>query len=109
MKKVLFTCLILSVMFCNLQCVRRQEANESHPTFIKGKISPAQAAAVVWIVDAKDTLSASVIDGSFSMQVKPETYRLVVNAKAPYNNVSLGNLEVTHHHALDVGEIILHQ
>ena len=107
MKKGLFACLLTSIMIWNPQCVRKQRSYDLQPTFIKGKISPAEAAEIVWIMDSKDTLQTSIVDGSFSMQVKPETYRLVVNAKPPYSNVSLGNLEVKQYHALDVGEIIL--
>jgi hypothetical protein len=107
MKKPLLACLIASVMLWNPQCVRKKKSYDFQPTYIKGKISPAGAAEIVWIVDAKDTLATSIVDGSFSMLVKPQTYRLVVNAKPPYCNVSMGNIEVKQSHALDIGEIIL--
>jgi hypothetical protein len=110
MKKGLLACLITSIIIWNPRCARPDNNRDDfQSTFIKGKISPAEAAKVVWIMDSKDTLATSIIDGSFSMKVRPETYKLVVNAKPPYGNVSLDNLEVKQYHALDVGEIILQQ
>lgn len=108
MKKTIFACFLIFIFIGNPQCVRRDNNRDDfQPTFIKGKIFPAGAAKVVWLMDSKDTLATSIVDGSFSMRVKPETYKLVVNARPPYGNVSLGNLEVKQYHELDVGEIIL--
>jgi hypothetical protein len=107
MKKGLLTCVIISIIAWSPQCVRKEKTRASAPTFIRGKISPAEAAEAVLIMDAKDTLTTSIVDGNFLMQVKPDIYKLVVSAKPPYSNASLGNIEVKQYRALDIGEIIL--
>lgn len=108
MKKGVLACFITFLIIGNPQCIRRDSNRDDlQSTFIKGKISPVGAAKAVWILDSKDTLATSIIDGSFSMQVKPKTYKLVVNAWPPYSNVLLGNIEVKQSRELDIGEIIL--
>ena len=76
-------------------------------TSITGKIKPVNAAEVVWAISGKDTVRATVMSGSFTLEVGPGTYKLVVEGKTPYKNVEMLNLEVRQNQVLDVGEILL--
>jgi hypothetical protein len=76
-------------------------------TTISGKVTPADGAESVWAVSGTDSTKAGVTSGSFALQVKPGTYKLFVDAKNPYKDVSLDNLDVKEGQPLDVGEIVL--
>lgn len=107
MKKGLLACLVASFLIGNPLSFHIEQYSTVQQTSIRGRISPEAAAVVVWAVSGKDTLKTMIIAGSFSLQVKPGTFTLFVNAKPPYKNVSLGNLEVKLNQVLNVGEIIL--
>ena len=107
MKKGILACVIVSLILSNPFSFHLQEYSAYQQTSITGKISPEGAAETALIINAKDTVKTPVVWGNFSQQVKPGTYKLIVSAKAPFKNVSLGNLEVRQNHVLDVGELIL--
>ena len=78
---------------------------------IKGKVSPADAAVRVWVISATDTLKAPVESGMFSIgDVKPGTYKVVIEAKPPYKNGVKDNVTIGDDaNPVDVGEIKLSQ
>lgn len=77
---------------------------------IVGSVSPADGAEGVWAVGATDSVRGTILNtGSFSLVVKPGIYKLVVDAKSPYKDVVLPNLEVKQDQPLDIGEIVLQQ
>lgn len=76
---------------------------------ITGRISPANGADVIWVIGEKDSVRAVVSSGNFSVMVKPGTYKIIVDAKDPFKDVLLDNLDVKANEPLDVGEIILQQ
>ncbi len=76
---------------------------------ITGRISPANAAETVWVIGVRDSIRAGVASGNFSVAVKAGTYKLLVDAKEPFKDVLLDNLDVKENQALDIGEIILQQ
>jgi hypothetical protein len=76
---------------------------------ITGRVSPANAAEVVWVIGAKDSIRATISSGNFSVMVKPGTYKIIVDAKEPFKDALLDNLDVKSNEPLDVGEIILQQ
>ena len=84
-------------------------ASNSKQSAITGRISPANAAETVWVISVSDSIRAGVASGNFSVMVKPGTYKLVVDAKDPFKDVLLDNLDVKANQALDIGEIILQQ
>jgi hypothetical protein len=106
MKKGILACVIASFVISNPLSFHLEQY-PFQQTSITGKITPAEASETALIIDAKDTLKTPVVWGNFSQQVKPGIYKLIVSAKAPFKNVSLGNLEVRRNHVLDVGELIL--
>lgn len=74
---------------------------------ITGKVSPPDGGISVWAASRTDTVRGLISNaGSFSLQVKPGTYRLFIDAKEPFKDVTLENLEVKDQ-PLDVGEIVL--
>jgi len=84
--------------------------NSLEQSSITGKISPADAAQSVWAISATDSVkSTNISSGTFTIQAKPGTYKLVVDAKEPYKDAQLDNLEVKQDQSLDVGEIVLQQ
>ena len=81
---------------------------ELAPASISGKITPVDAADAVWAIKEADTVKAAVsAEGAFQVEVKPGTWKLVVNAKAPYHNTEVKGVVVTTDKNTDVGEIKL--
>lgn len=77
---------------------------------ITGKVTPADAAAKVWAISGTDTLKASVDGGTFNItNVKPGTYKLIVEAMPPYKNMAKEGVTVNDGQSTDVGEIKLQQ
>jgi hypothetical protein len=80
---------------------------KADPGSIKGKISPSDAATKIWVMSKSDTTSAEVTDGKFEIKdLKPGTYNIVVEAKAPYKSVGKEGIPVSDS-PVDVGEIKL--
>lgn len=73
---------------------------------ITGKVTPADGAESVWAVSSMDSAKGEITSGAFSLQVKPGTYKVVIDAKDPYKDVTLDNIEVKDQ-PIDVGEITL--
>jgi len=78
----------------------------SAQTGISGKVTPQDGAETVWAIGT-DSTKGTISSGNFSIQVKPGTYKVFVDAKDPYKDVTLENLEVREGQPLDVGEIVL--
>jgi len=74
---------------------------------ITGRIKPDDGAEAVWAINGKDSLRQPVTGGGFSIDVKPGIYKLIVDAKEPYKDVYMENLEVKQGLPLDVGDIYL--
>ncbi len=78
-------------------------------TSITGKVTPAEGAQTVWAISGTDSSKAAINAGSFTFDVKPGIYTVVVDANEPYKDVTLENLEVKEDKPVDVGEIVLQQ
>jgi hypothetical protein len=77
---------------------------------VKGTVSPAEGAARVWVISSTDTLKAAINQGTFEIpDVKPGTYKVIIEAKPPYKNVAKDGVTVTDGQTSDVGEIKLAQ
>lgn len=76
---------------------------------IVGKINPPDAAESVWAISTTDSVKAGISTGQFALDVKPGTYKLVIDARDPYKDVLLENLQVAQDQTLDLGEIPLKQ
>ena len=76
---------------------------------LSGRITPAESAQMVWAIQGNDSLSLVPTGGSFLIEAKPGIYKIIVDAKEPYKDVLLENIEVTNGKTTDVGEIKLTQ
>ena len=77
---------------------------------IKGTVTPSAAATSAYVVSGMDTMRTNIQNGAFEIgEVKPGTYKLVVEAIAPYKNFEKQGVVVSEKKATDVGEITLQQ
>lgn len=75
---------------------------------VKGTVSPTDAAVRAWALSATDTFRTNVSNGAFEISnVKPGTYRVIVEANPPYKNAAKENVQVSEGGTTDVGEIRL--
>ena len=102
MKKSMLTCGIFAASIAGLFAF-----TGSMQTYITGKVVPVDGAETVWAVSATDSTKGTLSSGTFTLDVKPGTYKVIVDAKAPYKDVTLENLEVKQDQPLNVGEIVL--
>ena len=75
---------------------------------IIGHVTPPEGASTVWAISTSDTIKSEISPkGIFQINsLKPNTYKLVIEVKAPYKNTSKENVVVTDI-TTDVGEIVL--
>jgi hypothetical protein len=76
---------------------------------IQGTIDPPEGAKRIWAVSGKDTVSIIPAPGSFIMDVKPGSWKLVVEAVLPYKNAERESILVIDGQITDVGLIKLSQ
>jgi hypothetical protein len=77
---------------------------------IKGRVSPSASATSAYVVSGMDTMRANIQNGAFEIgQVQPGTYKLVIEAVAPYKNFEREGVVVNEKKASDVGVISLQQ
>ena len=76
---------------------------------IQGTIDPPEGAKRIWAVSGKDTVSIIPPPGSFIMDVKPGSWKLVVEAVLPYKNVERESILVIDGQITDIGLIKLSQ
>ena len=75
---------------------------------IKGTVSPSAAANSAYVVSGMDTLRTMIRNGGFEIgEVKPGTYKLVIEAIPPYKNFEKEGVVVNEKKDTDVGEITL--
>jgi len=75
---------------------------------IKGSISPAENAGDVWAISGTDSLKTTPVQGAFQFnEVKPGTYKIIVEGKAPYKDFVKEGVEVKEDEVLDLGNITL--
>jgi hypothetical protein len=77
---------------------------------IKGSIIPQDGAEQIIAVSSKDTLEAVMSFGNFQFnEVKPGSYILFIQARAPYKNYEKDDVVVSDGSFTDFGEITLEQ
>jgi len=74
---------------------------------ITGRVNPADGADAAWAIAGSDTVKANIVNGSFSLAVKPGTYKVMIDAHDPYKDVTKENIEVKEDGPTDIGEIML--
>ena len=76
---------------------------------IHGTISPAEGAKRVVAFNGTDSASVVPASGSFTLDVKPGTWKLKVEAVAPYKDAEVEGIVVEADKSTDAGEIKLSQ
>ena len=77
---------------------------------IKGRIIPPDGAVQIWAISGADTLKTTPANGEFIFErVKAGKYTLAVDAKDPYKDQMIENVEVKAGEVKDLGEIRLSQ
>ena len=74
---------------------------------IQGTINPADGAKKIWAISGKDTVSVIPSSGGFSIDVKPGTWNVYVEANKPYKDATVSNVIVDAGKYTDAGEIKL--
>jgi hypothetical protein len=74
---------------------------------IQGTINPADGAKKIWAISGKDTVSVIPSSAGFSIDVKPGTWNLYVEANKPYKDATVSNVIVDAGKYTDAGEIKL--
>ncbi len=77
---------------------------------IKGTVTPADGAAAVWAINGTDSAKVEAVQGAFQFSdIKAGTYKIVVQANAPYKNFEKDNVAVNDGEVTDLGSITLEQ
>lgn len=103
MKKIAMTLSAASVIFLSAFVSKPTEQT----TGIHGTITPAESAKKVWAISGTDSVSVAPTTGSFNLEVKAGTYKLVVEAAAPYKTATVESVVVEEGKSTDAGEIKL--
>ena len=74
---------------------------------IGGSIVPIDGASVVWAIQNTDTVRTSPANGQFTLQAKQGIWKVIVDAKEPYKDVMIENIQVNDGKETNVGEIRL--
>ena len=74
---------------------------------IAGSIVPADGAVSVWAIQAPDTLKAVPANGMFSLAARPGNWKVIIDAKEPYQDVMMENVQVNDGKETSLGEIRL--
>lgn len=100
MKRFVILC---SVAFVALGAWRLAD----NQTAITGKVTPVEGATMAWAISGRDSAAGNVVNGTFSVAVKPGLYRVIVDAVEPYKDAVLENISIKEGQTIDVGEIVL--
>ena len=74
----------------------------------KNSVAPAEGGVRAWAESSTDTMKASIINGAYKISdLKPGTYKLVIEAKPPYKNTAKDGIVVVDCQSTDAGEIRL--
>jgi hypothetical protein len=74
---------------------------------ISGSVVPADGALVIWAIQNTDTVKTAPANGSFTMAAKSGVWRVIIDAKDPYRDVMLDNVQVNDGKETSLGEIKL--
>lgn len=104
MKKTIGTLLVTIVAIVCLHSFRA-----SRDSAVTGKVIPPDGVEYIWAISGTDTLKTTATEGAFSLTLKPGTYKIVVDAKDPYQDAVIDPIEIKDGQNTDLGEIRLQQ
>lgn len=102
MKKSFLSCGIIAAVAATVVAFTEPQGS------ITGKVTPADGADAVWAISGSDSTKGTITSGTFSLAVKGGTYKVIVDAKDPYKDVTFDNIEVKDQ-PVDIGEVVLQQ
>lgn len=74
---------------------------------ITGTIVPADGAFTVWAIQNTDTIKNIPANGIFSLTARSGTWKVIIDAKDPYQDVMMENVQVSDGKETSLGEIKL--
>jgi len=74
---------------------------------IGGTVVPADGAVYVWAFQNRDTVKATPINGQFNLPAANGVWKVIVDAKDPYKDVLIENVQVNDGKETNLGEIRL--
>jgi hypothetical protein len=105
MKKVHVSILIVTAIVFSALAFKGKQSGT-----ITGRVLPADGAKAAWALQGADTLKSEIADGTFAFkEAKTGTYTVIVQAKMPFDNVTITNVRVDDGQVTDLGEIRLTQ
>lgn len=103
MKKTVATLLVIVIAVASLHAVRVMQQS-----YISGKIFPTGAADVVVAINGTDSVKVKPSESGFSFVVSPGNWKILVEARHPYQNTIVG-ASVQEGQTAQLGEIKLIQ
>lgn len=101
MKKIAITLCAAFVAICAFISPDRVKSG------IYGTIDPPDGARKVWAINGTDSVSTVPLTGKFSLEVKPGTWKLIVEAVPPLKTALVENILVQEGESADAGLIKL--
>ena len=74
---------------------------------ISGSIVPVDGAVSVWAIQSPDTIKAVPANGVFSLTARPGNWKVIIDAREPYQDVLMENVPVNDGKETNLGEIRL--
>ena len=74
---------------------------------IGGTIIPPDGVTYVWAFQNRDTVKAAPVNGQFSLAVNNGVWKVMLDAKDPYKDVMIENIQVNDGKETNLGEIRL--
>lgn len=74
---------------------------------ITGSVVPPDGVLMIWAVQNTDTVKAAPANGFFSLAAKSGTWKIIIDAKEPYQDVMMENVQVSDGKETGLGEIKL--
>jgi len=102
MKRILQTTTLLALVTIGLFAFRAAQNSG-----IKGTVSPADGAGMVWAINGPDSLKMTPQNGAFTFTAKPGTYKVIVQAVGDYKNFIKDEVVVEDGKVTDLGTITL--
>ena len=102
MKKTGLTLILTIIGVVALHSFNSQKAGT-----ISGSIVPADGAVMIWAIQNTDTVKAAPANGFFSLAAKSGTWKVIIDAKEPYQDVMMENVQVSDGKETSLGEIKL--
>lgn len=76
---------------------------------ITGRVNPPDEVETVWAFSNTDTIRGTLSQGAFALTAKPGLWKVVIDAKPPFRDAVIENVEVKNNQTTDLGEIRLLQ